>query len=235
MSTALDSTKFCPTLHRMLSSGEIQLADGEKIPIRATSTINNIRIIRHLLQTEKQRKTLEVGLAYGASALTFLATHQEVHSDQYFRHTAIDPFQMGVWKSVALNLIKSAGFEDNFHFLKEDSALALPSLCREGSDYGLIYVDGSHIFEDVFIDFFYCTRLLLVNGLLLFDDCTDKHVRKVIRFIDTNYSGILKREYVVQSPTLKQQVGHKLGIQQLVAYRKINETPRHHYAKFTSF
>lgn len=235
MTNNLSEAKFCPTLYNMLTSKSIDLPGITELPIHSTSTINNIRTIRQLLINERPIATLEIGLAFGASALTFLATHKEIHSSQIFSHTAIDPFQASDWKSAGLHAIQSAGLMTNFTHIEQDSALALPTLCSEDNTYGLIYVDGSHIFENVFVDFFYCARLLSLNGLILFDDCTDKHVRKVLKFIEKNYIGILKREYITHSPTLKQRIGHSVGIQQLIAYRKIGHPPRKWNAPFVDF
>ena len=226
---------FCPTLMQMMESRQVQLPNGEHLNIRGTSTINNISAIRRLLQKDKPTSTLEIGLAFGASALTILATQRELREPGSFEHVAIDPYQAEAWKSAGLHSIHSAKLADGFTHIPEDSALALPSLVQHNKSFGLIYIDGSHIFENVFIDFFYCTRMLEMNGVVLFDDCTDKNVRKVLGFIDHNYSEILARENVVAEPTAKQRIGHALGFQQLTAYRKIGEPPRKWNSPFRNF
>ena len=218
-----------------MESRQINLPNGDSLPIRATSTLNNIKTIRRLLQTEKPSTTLEIGLAFGASALAILATQKELHGEGSFEHVSIDPYQKGAWKSAAIHMIAEAGLDHSFTHIAEDSALALPQLVRDQKSFGLIYVDGSHIFENVFVDFFFCSRLLSNNGLMLFDDSTDKHVRKVLKFIDSNYSGILQRENVVDSPTLKQRLGNSLGIRQLTVYRKIGNPPRKWDTAFQNF
>ncbi|MGN6646329.1 MAG: hypothetical protein ACTHJT_07355, partial [Cytophaga sp.] len=45
-----------------------------------------------------------------------------------------------------------------------------------------------HLFEDVFIDYYYCAQLMSTKGIMLFDDCRDPHVLKVIKFIKNNMS-----------------------------------------------
>jgi hypothetical protein len=86
-------------------------------------------------------------------------------------------------------------------------------------------VDGSHIFENVFVDFFYSCRLLASNGLILFDDCTDKRARKVIHFIDKNYSSLMQRENLsaIVNKSIMRRAANALGFRQLVAYRKIGD------------
>jgi predicted O-methyltransferase YrrM len=227
---------WCPVLKEMLSTGYSKSLSGNKIAIAGTSTLNNIATIRHLIQREKPKRTMEVGLAYGASALAFLATLSEVNRPGCYHHTAIDPYQKSAWNGSGLNTILAAGFSSvEFTLLEQDSALALPEMCRNKESYSLIYIDGSHLFEDVFVDFFFSARLLSVGGLLIFDDCYDKHVKKLVSFIDSNYRGILAREDAVRRKTLKQSIGHKLGIQQLVAYRKVSCPPREWNATFRGF
>lgn len=229
--TSLD---FCPVLERMLAQGFIDLKDGSRVPIAGTSTLNNLKAIRYIVATQKPSKTLEIGLAYGASALTFLATHAELNSAGA-QHVAIDPYQSTAWRSAALEAIAAAGLAANFRLIEQDSAFALPAMCLSGQKFGLIYIDGSHIFEDVFCDFYYCTRLLASNGWLLFDDSRDRHVNKVIRFIDKNYPDILRRESIGVAKTWMQRIGHTLGVQQLVAFRKVGDEPRPWNAKFADF
>ena len=101
-------------------------------------------------------------------------------------------------------------------------------------------MDGSHIFENVFVDFFYdffySCRLLASNGLILFDDCTDKRARKVIHFIDKNYSSLMQRENLsaIVNKSIMRRAANALGFRQLVAYRKIGELPRKSH-KLTNF
>jgi predicted O-methyltransferase YrrM len=234
MSVQDNSLDFCPTLKEILATGYVNIGESERVAVSGTSTLNNISAIRHALKKEKPQKTMEIGLAYGASALTFLATHAELRQASS-QHLAIDPYQSTSWRSAGVEAIRSAGLESNFALIEQDSALALPRLCTEGASFGMIYIDGSHIFEDVFVDFFYCARLLELNGLLLFDDCSDKHIKKVLRFVESNYRDILVKEDIRHSKTWKQRVGMALGIQQLTAYRKIGETPRAWNAAFSKF
>jgi hypothetical protein len=88
----------------------------------------------------------------------------------------------------------------------------------------------------------YCPRLKKIfetGEIVLFDDCTDRHVAKVIRFIRTNYLDILKpleiRRYENPQKGLKKRIGNLLGIRQLVGFEKAAEPPRKWNAKFASF
>ena len=234
MTQDISGLDFCPSLKKLLSTGHVRLSSGEHIAVAGTSTLNNIKALRCVLQKEKPSNTLEIGLAYGASALTFLSTNAELKRPN-LQHVAIDPYQSSKWRSAGLDVIREANLASSFKLIEQDSAIALPSLCSEGASFGVIYIDGSHIFENVFIDMFYCTRLLDVGGLLLFDDSMDRHVKKVLRFVETNFKDILKLEDVVANKSWKQSIGQTFGFRQLTAYRKLADLSRAWSTKFIDF
>lgn len=221
------SFDFSPRLRAMLDSGRAPTRDGGELPIDGASTRNNLQVIRKLVLASRPQNTLEVGLAYGASALAFLASLRDVNEAE-FRHVAIDPFQSKDWRGTALHAIAEEGFSEHFEHYEEESCTALARLYREKARFDIIYVDGSHLFEDVFLDFYFAARLLNIGGVILFDDCTDKHVKKVVRFIDANYAMILQRyslEDFIRKSLLK-RMANRLGYSQLVAYSKLAEPPR---------
>ena len=230
--------QFSPRLKEMIRSRRSLDRNGEEIEISGLSTLGNIRAIRELLLQEQLTNTLEIGLAYGASALTFLATLREVSPEAY-HHTAIDPFQSKAWRGSALRTISDEGFDGHFTLHEDFSSLVLPDLIRQGAQFDLIYVDGSHLFEDVFIDFYYSAQLLKEGGILLFDDSRDQHVLKVIKFIRSNYAQFLPElDYgLVDDPDkpLLKKLGNRLGVRQLCGFRKVEEPPRKWDAPFGNF
>jgi predicted O-methyltransferase YrrM len=231
------SLDFCPRLKRMFDSRFVETIDGRTVPFEAGSTINNIQVLRHLVMALQPTRTLEIGLAHGASALTFLTSLREINAGGDFQHTAIDPYQRTIWNSAALHSIVVDGFRDHFQFYDEESSSALPRLCDERKEFQLIYIDGSHLFEDVFLDFAFTVRLLPIGGICLFDDCSERHVQKVIRFIKTNYSEILRKyplEGLVKKPLLK-RLANRIGFYQLAAFEKIAQPPRKWNSALASF
>lgn len=225
----LEYLNFCPRLKQLLETGATLNARGQRVPIAGTSTLNNLRVIREILLEIKPRRTLETGMAYGASTLTILATLAETAGED-FQHTAIDPFQSGPMGRGGLIAVDEAGLSGHLRFFEESSALALPALQRQKERFGFIYIDGSHLFEDVFLDVYHGAFLLESGGVMLLDDCTDRHVAKVIRFIGSNYAGCLEpldlAAYEDPGKPLKKRVGNLLGIRQLKGFRKIAEPPR---------
>jgi hypothetical protein len=235
----LDYFDFSPTLKKMLSTGLTVRKDGEVVEVGGgASTLNNLRLIREILLDLKPTNTMEVGLAYGASALSILGTLKE-NKVEPFCHTAIDPFQTKRWGGSSIRSIEEENCADNFIFHEGYSSFVLPELIQKGHKFEFIYVDGSHLFEDVFLDFYYSTILLQENGLVLFDDCGTKDVDKVIKFIQRNYSLILKpfdlAPYEDPNKSVLKRLANKLGYRQLKAFQKIKEPPRPWDSSFAPF
>lgn len=230
--------RFCPRLKEMIDSGESIDAEGKPVRIEACSTLRNIRVLREIIKDRNCTETLEIGLAYGVSALTILSTLRE-NADGEYHHSAIDPYQSRQWKGSSLRVIEEEGFRSNFTFFEEVSALVIPHLVERGKQFDLIYIDGSHLFEDVFIDFYYSTSLLATRGILAFDDCTDPHIRKVVKFVRTNYKKILRKidlsSYEDPEKSWIEKLGNKMGYRQMVAFEKIADPPREWNTRFVPF
>lgn len=199
---------------------------NEPISLEANSTENNLHVLRELIRERKPASSLEVGLANGASALAILASLKEFAAGTY-HHTAIDPFQKDHWKSVGLCSVQTAGFQDHFRFIEEWSSQTLPRLLEAGDRFDLIYVDGSHNFDNVFVDFFYGMRLLNKNGIILFDDCTTKDVAAVVRFINQKQKWILREmdlnPFRNPNRSWKSKLGNMLGRSQIRAFEKLGD------------
>jgi predicted O-methyltransferase YrrM len=171
MSSVLD---FCPPLADLYS----RQGPG------SLSTVNNLLAIRRLMLAGKPVRTLEVGMAEGASALTIAATHRDLGAAPARQHVAIDPYAVQVWKGRAMERLASDGLDGYVTWKGAFSHFALPELLRdEEGTFGLIYIDGSHEYEDVFIDFYYCRQLVAPGGYLLFDDSSMPDVRRVVRHV----------------------------------------------------
>lgn len=197
----------------------------------ALSTRANLKTIEHLMKLSAAKYTLEVGLAFGASAVVFAAMHREQDPDGRHVHIAIDPYQSTVWDGAGTLKLEEARLAETVQVFEEMSSVVLPRLMAEGRRFGMIYVDGSHLFEDVFIDAYYSARLLESGGYLLFDDCADRHVAKVLAFIDSSVPG-LKRQ---KDLTWKQAIARLLGRRQLTIYRRVGAIERQGDAPFANF
>jgi predicted O-methyltransferase YrrM len=228
---------FDRELYTLYSSGMAWGKGGRKIAATGLSSVNNLISIRRIIQDRKPVKTLEIGLAYGGSAATILRTLSEVHPDGHFHHTAIDPGQTD-FDYAGVEIVKRSGFIEKFTLVEGSSDLVLSELVRSGEKFDLVYVDGFHIFEHVFIDMHFSLQLLNAGGIMLFDDCTDPHVAKVLRFVKTNLPGYLDSFSISEFQPTKSPVkkmANYLGYSQMKAFVKKREIPRAWDTRFVRF
>lgn len=202
------------------------------------STRNNLSTLYRIGREGQWERTLEIGMAFGASAIVMAALHRDLGRSGAGQHVAIGPFQSEVWDNAGRISLEAAQLADYVDFKEEFSSIALAKLVSEKARFGLIYVDGSHLFEDVFVDFYFSIQLLIPGGVVLFDDSSDPHVRKVLRFINTNFSEICQPINLAKyrdSAGLKYEIAKRLGKTQLTGFRKISEFPRKWDSVFRRF
>jgi len=70
--------------------------------------------------------------------------------------------------------------------VEEWSQIALPRLLGEGVVADAAFVDGSHIFHNVFVDLFYLRELVRPGGLVILDDCSYLSVATAARYFEVN-------------------------------------------------
>ncbi len=218
-----------PEMQPYLPGGRLEDETGAWREVHSTSTSNNLEVLRHWFLQLQPRQTLEIGLAFGASATLLLALHREAGHGGICHH-AIDPFQRSGWGSCALKHLRHEGLAGRLRHHELPSCFALPQLAQAGERFGLVYVDGSHLFEDVMVDFYFASLLLEDGGLIAFDDSSCGHVRKVVRFIRANLGAAYEElsPYEVTAPRwprLKQRVARLTGRQQLTLFRKRKGAP----------
>jgi hypothetical protein len=218
-------------LTRLYSSLPLLGKTGKVFQARpALSTPRNLEEIGEILRRHRPENTLEVGMGFGGSSLIFADVGHTAAGPKY-RHTAIDPYQSSVWDSIGMQCLESAGLRDFIELFEHPSSLVLPKFLAEGRHFGLIYVDGSHLFEDVFVDAYYCARLLTVDGYLLFDDSSNPHVAKVVAFIDHNQLGLER----LPEGTLRHRLARLLGRRQLTIYQRRGPVERPWDSEFHRF
>jgi cephalosporin hydroxylase len=226
---ALHRFDYCPQLKSLYQNRRATGRSGKVFEgLGALSTVNNLIFIRSLMLELKPTCTLEVGMAFGGSALAFAATHKELGRLPTEQHTAIDPAQSAYWDDAGRINLEEAGLDGFVEVIEAYSSVALPKLVEEKRIYGLAYIDGSHQFEDVLLDFFYIHQMLEIGGVMLFDDSTDSQVAKVLRFIETNYSEIYRSISLARfkngfKAQVKYSIANRLRKTQLSGYLKIRE------------
>jgi predicted O-methyltransferase YrrM len=231
---------FCPELDEMYRSRRVTGQSGRVFDnLAALSSPNNLHVLRALMLARKPAATLEVGLSFGGSALTMAASHRDLGHTPAGQHVAIDPYQDVVWDDCALVTLDKAGVRDFVDVRRQLSSAALPALASEGRRFDLIYVDGSHLFEDVFVDAYFGFQLLSDEGIILFDDCPDAHVTKVLKFVESNWAGLAEpldlSPFHPDGGSLRYKMARRMGRTQLRGYRRLVAGPRAWDSPLTNF
>ena len=154
--------------------------DFERVSIPAADA----DALRDLLVDEKPRSVIEIGLAYGSSALAIAEALVAVGLDKP-RHVIIDAFQRE-YRGSGRDALVRAGLSDVCLLIEERSQAALPVLWRDGFVADAAFVDGSHIFHNVFVDLFYLRELVRPGGLVVLDDCDYASVATAVRYFEIN-------------------------------------------------
>jgi len=178
---------FKGTLLSMYSSQTHKGLDGKDYAVEPTTriTVSQGMALYDLCHTLRAERTLEIGLAYGFSAMYLLA------ANMLSSHTVIEPFA-DYWHGIGQQHIADVNCESRVSVLTDISVLSLPALFKAGSKYDLIYVDGNHRFDDVLIDFSYAARLCEQNGCVVLDDMWMPSVQRATSFIRANRGDFLE-------------------------------------------
>ena len=141
-------------------------------------------VLRDLVLAERARTVIEIGLAYGASALA-IAEALVANGSKEGRHLIIDAYQSQFYGS-GWSAIVEAGIAGLCVLLEERSQIVLPRLLSDGFLADAAFVDGSHIFHNVFVDLFYLRELVRPSGLVILDDCSYPSVATAVRYFQVN-------------------------------------------------
>jgi predicted O-methyltransferase YrrM len=141
-------------------------------------------VLRDLLLAEHARVVIEIGLAYGSSALA-IAEALISQGTEGATHVIIDPLQHE-FHDAGWNAIVATGLTDVCSLRRERSQLALPRLVADGLVADAAFVDGSHIFHNVFVDLFFLRQLIRPGGLVVLDDCRWPSVATAVRYFEMN-------------------------------------------------
>lgn len=176
-----------------LAAGRVAGRSGRPFTDPATlSSVNTLATLRGLADDLRPEASLEVGLALGASALALASSLADRGVRPAGQHLAIDPFQRAAFDDVGRLSVERAGLAPYVEVIEEPSALVLPRLVAAGRRFGIVYVDGSHLHENVFVDCYYAVQLLAPGGALVMDDAPHPHVAPVVRFLRRSWREALE-------------------------------------------
>jgi predicted O-methyltransferase YrrM len=191
-----ETTTSTITPERVRSIIERVLRDG-KIVARSDNSINDIfpiainaaqgEALRNWIVKEKAVRTIEIGLAWGMGAL-HICEGLLTNGDPNTHHIAIDPFQSAQprFKNCGLQLLEEAGVTHLVEHYAEESQIILPRFVSEKRQFDFAFIDGSHLFDRVFLDLIYLGRLVRPEGVIFADDYQAPAVAKAVSFCLNN-------------------------------------------------
>jgi predicted O-methyltransferase YrrM len=171
-------------LSEILSTGTTKTASGNgTVELNSSIPTSEGELLQKLIREIDPTITLEVGLAYGISAL-FICDALYLRNGT--QHIVIDPHQRTSWEGIGIANLHRAGYGDIVRFFEAPSYRALAELEKAGQRVDFAFIDGWHTFDFTLVDFFFIDRILNVGGIVVFDDTDWSAIRKVCRFVKTN-------------------------------------------------
>ena len=171
-------------IQEIYSSGLVRDAQGATYPHDSSSvTFQAGALLYAFIREMKPARTIEIGLAYGLSSL-FIC--QALSDNGRGDHMAIDPFQEKAYKSIGLLNLERAKLKEIFRFYESPSEEVLPQLISQKESFDFAFIDGSHLFDNAFVDFFFIDKMIQEGGYIAIDDIWMPAVRKVVSFIIKN-------------------------------------------------
>jgi len=141
--------------------------------------------LRDWVYREGAAQTIEIGLAYGISAL-HICEGLLLNKNQAARHVVLDPNQSTGFVDCGLQVLEEAGVRKLVEHHAEESQIALPQFLKEERSFDLGFVDGNHRFDRVFLDLFYLGHLVRKGGIVILDDYNQPGIKRAVSFFVTN-------------------------------------------------
>ena len=197
-------------LSEIIETGATKTANGAgTVKLHSSVSPSEGQFLQRLVGELDPTVSLEVGLAYGTSAL-FICDALNIRSGT--QHIVIDPKQLGdTWRGIGIANLRRAGYGDIVRFIEEPSCRALAELEKSGQRIDFAFIDGWHTFDFTLVDLFFIDRMLNLGGVVAFDDASWPAIRKVCRFVKTNLAySVVGAEGSDSKPTLKRRISERL-------------------------
>jgi predicted O-methyltransferase YrrM len=188
-----------PSLLDRVRKARRSLDENRPTTVRSVGDFNRVSVpyadadvLRDWLLAERARIVIEIGLAYGVSALA-IAEALVANGATDNAHVIIDPHQ-DQFDDVGWKALVAAGLSELCSLEQSRSQFALPRLATDGLVADAAFVDGSHIFHNVFVDLYYLRELVRPGGLVILDDCDWQAVATAARYFEANADWQLQRD-----------------------------------------
>jgi predicted O-methyltransferase YrrM len=171
-------------LRRSLTEVGPQHTRGDGDFERVSLPNNDCDVLRDVVAAEHAHVVIEIGLAYGNSALAIVEALTS-GGQPGAKHVIIDAYQEH-FGDAGWDALTSASLGNLCTLLRERSQLVLPRLVAEDFVADLAFVDGSHTFHSVFVDLYFLRELVRPGGLIVLDDCEWPSIATAIRYFEIN-------------------------------------------------
>jgi len=193
----------------LLDRGFVEDANGRQLSLHSHTSRAQAEFLEQQVRSINASVTLEIGLAYGISALCIA---EAIRHQPGARHIVIDPFQnTDSWQGLGLLNLGRAGLAEIIDFREEPAQMALPKLIDEGVRIDFAYIDAGKRMDDMLIFVHFLQRLLRIGGLIAFDDLSFPGIRKALRYILQQEHFQLKAAFGVQSVTATRKLASRLA------------------------
>jgi predicted O-methyltransferase YrrM len=143
--------------------------------------------IRTWVVRENATNAIEIGLAYGYSAL-HICEGLLINNGFDSRHTIIDPWQVQDegYAKAGLDILSEAGLDSIIEFHSDMSQIVLPQFFKASRTFDFAFVDGNHRCDYVFVDLFYLGLIVEPGCVIFLDDYNYPGIKKAATFFVKN-------------------------------------------------
>lgn len=160
---------------------------GEKIPLHSNISLDEAETLYQAARIIQPETSVEIGLAQGISAMALLKALTDSGTGV---HHIIDPFQ-ALFDDAGLAMVEKAGLNSRMQFHRKFPEEIVPTL----PPIQFAFIDSSHLFDLTLHEFVMVDKKLEVGGVIAFHDTWMPSLQKVIRYLLTNRSYKIHRDF----------------------------------------
>ena len=183
-------------LEEAYKTKKIPDSKGALIDFHSGITEEEALMLTRAINDLKPAKTLEIGLAMGASAICFTDAASRINPNSL--HYALDPNQFSDYGGSGFQLIQDAGLAKNFKLIEGKTHEVFHYFLENKIAIDMAFIDGWHTFDYTLVDFFFIDKILKDGGILAFHDMYGLSKQKVLRFIKTHRKYEILYEYRIK-------------------------------------
>lgn len=190
---------------RIIREKAVTDASGKRHDLHSHTSEAQCRFLQRFVSEQGVSTVLEIGMAYGISALFLCEALAGKYKPKYI---GMDPLQH-VWNDVGLLNLERAGF-DFVNFYREPSRDVLPRLLASGEKIDFAYIDATKVFDTNLVDVVYVHELLRVGGYLAFDDVGCRGMHRLVRYLTKWPSLRVAGVHGVYEDGFKRRMAHRV-------------------------